>query len=689
MNNKRSLRSGRRISGSIERFPSTPSQSSCVTNVSVTTSKISNTKMAKFNEEKRARDKIRRANRKSKESFDEKADLQTEIITVWPSEEKKIHDYQQSQPSIHSSKSKKTSQSKSSSSSLKSKKSTQLKQSSSNESTTSTSNGQANRFQMMDITITILEISGIVSNEIAKEKRNQSKISKLKNITKSLSLPNSPKSVTEQNTDNHAGNSLPIFALATFTRNTIDSSTSISTHIPSLSLKNEVSRKNIHSLKHRAIWPYSADYDEKRSTKRSAAQQRIQKNDSRNRSSYKFSRVLEREETDKNNKYDSKMGLKFTPSLVDIQVGLICGEHMIHLGTTRVVIPGETNETEHILPVHKILETKQTSMLEKATYSNPFGKSKISIRKNIRFLGKVNRSNSCTFGKKGTRSFKIDDNASIRILLDVCPQKGNSQQRIVLREGGTISSPFDKLSIEVGTDNVANLWKIAPQDTYEVVEYSPPSKEEEVVDRILQNVNELNCSKNSAVSSGSLQSSTPSNSSTPKSSHSTAIQSPPDISSKRFNKWNCLDPTLDFYDADNDDLELIEDERFLSQDTWDTTVNDETVKSNISFDDDKSLTDENTHDHTNEDDTDEDDTHSSWNDSYTRTFDSHDDTQTETTYDSIFFSLDSNNESILIAKDGAVNDTGKKKIDVYKVHKARETLRKFADRIGVNPEDLI
>ena len=771
-----------------------PKDSKSVADLSVTTSKISNTKMSKFETEKQMKANLQQEEKKQQElcaniiehgesefstaakasqkssrvelktstnSTSTSQDPMTHVVCMWPEEKLVEQSVKSDVPTFTPTKEIIVPTKNNISSSVLVE-----------ENEPKQSPDTTNRFQMMDINITIVGLCGIHAKTIVDKKKKSKpnatlnklkkinslqKLNKLKNSLRSSSrsVANSnasPTSVTMVKDSSYTSDSnsseasdskvvdendhaatgpsqskqpqdLPIFALATFTRNTINSNTKISTHIPSLPLRNATKQVGDVST-YDAVWPLE-HRNSNNGEERKEHNPNI--NNNNNRSSFTLSRLFQREnhkdllaEEEKSDSsslpsQNSQHIPNFIPEYVGIQVGLICGGQMIPLGDTTVIISGEANSIEMNLPLrlgenNSTKEKGGSKLFDKKRPTIEFFSKSLNGR-NLQFLGKVKHSKSKSFVIDPSTQYQLDTNSSLRVLLDVIPH-GKVFETFSSSSGDEgVSFMVDKTCIEVGTDNIANLWKTAPHDDYEVVEYnppgppSPPPPMEETLVAVSSkkgSVRKRNPTQGRRLPQKYYQD----DSSMP------FIPSPPHIksTSKVKTDWNCLSSTTELFDGfvekidscnnDND----YEEEHYNDSNTWGvqpsydenslgdqspeifqtpprTQTHDDLTYGTGTFD--ENTYDDNTYggntydENTFEGNTIDDETYSC------------DDSRTYSTYESKFVSLDSEDHSLLLG-DGTVMTNGKgEKVHMEAVREAREILRLFAKRIGVDPEELI
>jgi len=500
------------------------------------------------------------------------------------------------------------------------------------------------RFQSMDIQISICGVSGILYNPTIKTKSSKTN----KKIRQISNLRNSPNSNSEIK-DALYENSFPVLAVV--------SAVALPNHpminVASLPLRHSSAKTSTIS-RYNALWPSPNDHNDEH-------------NDDHHDSSIVVSTQLERD----HHHHDHNHHSRFIPHLIELQVGIALGDtKLLPLASSTIVISEEVTDMELHLPLQSISNSNF-----KSKSKSPFSKLLSSSKKS----------------SSSKQKYSIDDNASLRVQLTVVP------------EGSLTSSPLSHYihnsTVEIGTDNVAALWKMSPIDDYEVVEYTPPNEHQHQHpdDSHSPNINHHDDDDHNSLNEYD---------------HDPTVTSPPSINSKSKSKskrgggyWNCFDPSLALY---KDDDHLIFLESMVSDDEEDdyddededddydrfgyheTKTFDETVASDdhrTTYEEDED-DDENDHPDDNKRQghreeahrTRENDVHHDNESIACSSYDSHSSASFSATLRSIHLTDGSGSTS---------RSHSGKKVDEKSVQKARDTIRKFADRIGIDPEDLI
>lgn len=188
-----------------------------------------------------------------------------------------------------------------------------------------------------------------------------------------------------------------VSAVASFSRNSIDSNTNLLTHIPSLPVGGIFNVRNRRN-RHKANWP---------------ANDSMRDDDDINHSSFSFSRVLKREKQRSSNfagvknEFDAE-GVDFEPELVDISVGLIQGGEMIPLGCTTLAISGPKETTADLIVRNETLPARLDPT--KRSLRSATGSSLKNGSKKIKYA---------TFQNNPYRRYKIAENATLSVQIQV------------------------------------------------------------------------------------------------------------------------------------------------------------------------------------------------------------------------------------------------------------------------------
>jgi len=249
------------------------------------------------------------------------------------------------------------------------------KHSKGNRSNTTSSKTPA-AFSVADVTVTVLQLSGLTCKVLPKKK----------SFLKSQ----------HNHSQNNAGDGAVVSAVASFARNAFSSDTNIMTHVPSFPLlqiedpdnENAENTKSKSQLsKYKASWP---------------ASDRRRDKDDINHSSFTFSRVLKQDATG-----------AFESELVDLSIGLFKGTELITLGCATMVVsvdaPQTTVKTKTNLVVRNEempvkFDTASRARSKKTTTSTK------TIGKKIKY--------AC-FPSESTRRYSIANNAILAVEMTV------------------------------------------------------------------------------------------------------------------------------------------------------------------------------------------------------------------------------------------------------------------------------
>lgn len=298
----------------------------------------------------------------------------------------------------------------------------------------SVSSNSAYPFQVMEIKVTVMSLSGIVTHH-NNTKRKFSLSPLVKKVTS-----NSPRSIMGFGPRNDSANSMestsnlsanssnsntpekalpPIFALASFTRNSLSSDISITTHVPSSKLDSALECEN-NTARYNAFWPVCTDTD--------VNEENVEK------SSVTFRKLLRREnliddssksfsdESSRNalSVMSSSNDGSFTPEVIDMNVGLISGGEMMTIGTTSFVVSGETFCKEIHLPLAQFAPTKAEKKQKQSLKFTPGAKKRIqNARERLLAARSVNSTRTAAFAHDPSNQYSLHKNASIRIMLTV------------------------------------------------------------------------------------------------------------------------------------------------------------------------------------------------------------------------------------------------------------------------------
>lgn len=251
-------------------------------------------------------------------------------------------------------------------------------------------------FQMMDITVGVDIMEGLVM-EITKQKGR------------------SPLGTA------------PITAVISCKQN-VSSSRQISTHVPSLPLS--VPSSSFSDKEHNFLVRWPADFDPRGDAL----------------STFKMSRLMKRDTT-------QPVGPRFTSEYaaeqIELSIGLLRGAEMLVVGKASLIITG--NETEDMiidLPINNekdVVKDKKRDASPsplKRTNSKLFSKS---TKNSVKILKPL------SFPSDKRRKFHLTNNAMIRLQVHVCPRVGGNS----LDESGVVSNPASYLDAGVKSKETA------------------------------------------------------------------------------------------------------------------------------------------------------------------------------------------------------------------------------------------
>jgi hypothetical protein len=273
-------------------------------------------------------------------------------------------------------------------------------------------------FELMDVAITVYGLSGIICRTVDPKKRakmfskkgGKTQISKASpprpsvhssdfNESGNATLTNDPKG------DNREDVSVPrTTAIVSFRRNAFSSDTALESFMPSLPLTKPMSGFG-NTVRYMASWPAGG-----RSALLETDQQEI--------STIKMTRVMKREKYRPETKIQQISG--FENEIIELGVCLGRGKELVHLGTVSFAITGdEEGEIVMNVPVKSL------------TLPHATAKRKTSKKK---------RSKISSFPHDSSRSYLLDDNATLRVGVRVLPQhtiktaENNADQQKIKRE---------------------------------------------------------------------------------------------------------------------------------------------------------------------------------------------------------------------------------------------------------------
>jgi hypothetical protein len=272
-------------------------------------------------------------------------------------------------------------------------------------------------FELMDVAITVYGLSGIICRTVDPKKRakifskkgGRTQISEASpprpsvhslgfNESGNATLTNDPKG------DNREDGSVPTTAIVSFRRNAFSSDTALESFMPSLPLTKPMSGFG-NTVRYMASWP-------------AGECSALLETDPQGISTIKMTRVMKREKYRPETKIGQVSG--FVHETIDLGVCLGRGGELVHLGTVSFAITGdEEGEIVTNIPVKSL------------TLPHATAKRKSSKKK---------RSKISSFPHDSSRSYLLDDNATLRVGVRVLPQhtiktaEDNADQQKIKRE---------------------------------------------------------------------------------------------------------------------------------------------------------------------------------------------------------------------------------------------------------------
>lgn len=267
-------------------------------------------------------------------------------------------------------------------------------------------------FEMMDISLTAIGLTGIVSEAIQTKKKKGNVSSKLKRTStlrrgRAASIGQSSSMASFEDNPPH----IPVTAVASFFKFVTSNKTSIGTHIPSLDLAVPTSSFG-NTSRYVASW---ASPGENRLT---PGERREFKRPGSNGASFQFSRVMKRQIVPGSWDGEDRSVIEktFIHETMDILVGLTRGSEMIPLGVATLVITGEElGEVQMSLPVKVGPEAIQ----------NMDGAE--NLRKSHKNLFKracKKRKKGAYFKNSPTSRYRLDGTSSLCVLVKTVPRNG-------------------------------------------------------------------------------------------------------------------------------------------------------------------------------------------------------------------------------------------------------------------------
>lgn len=211
---------------------------------------------------------------------------------------------------------------------------------------------------------------------------------------------------SHSNSELDNGDGVAVSAVASFARNTISSNTRILTHIPSLPVlgtsmkQSHNGRKIQQNSRYNARWPaYDFKYD----------------TDDIRHSSFTFSRVLKQEQLSLESSANMpQAGAGFESELVDVCIGLVKGTEIITLGSTTLVVSGQSRATLSNADLIVRSEIPANFMTIKSSSSGAHHSSSNSKKQQ-----KPKKIKYASFPSDPSRRYSLADNATLSVQISV------------------------------------------------------------------------------------------------------------------------------------------------------------------------------------------------------------------------------------------------------------------------------
>jgi hypothetical protein len=270
-------------------------------------------------------------------------------------------------------------------------------------------------FELMEVAITVYGLSGIICRTSDPKKRAKmfskkggtqiSKASPRPSVHSFDFNESRNATVTKNSKDlNSANGSVPTTAIVSFRRNAFSSDTALETFMPSLPLTNPMSGFG-NTVRYMASWPAGEG-------------SALLETDLQGISTIKMTRVMKREKYRPETKIGQVSG--YVHETIDLGVCLGRGKELVHLGTISFAITGdEEGEIVMNVPVKSL--------------AKPHASAK-------RKSSKKKRSKISSFPHDSSRSYLLDDNATLRVGVRVLPQhtiktaEDNADQQKIKKE---------------------------------------------------------------------------------------------------------------------------------------------------------------------------------------------------------------------------------------------------------------
>ena len=178
-----------------------------------------------------------------------------------------------------------------------------------------------NGLRLMDVSVSVLGLTGIMMESKGRRKKNKNKRSYLGERSASSSY----------STDDDDG--FPVKAVVSFFKQVNNSKTSIASHLPSMKIRETETND---AVKSRFIATWQTDFDPM----------------GNELSTFKFSRMMQIEDAGLHHKFRSSHTPMMVPERVQLTVGLTRGSEIITLGSATLVITGEEAQDVQVnLPI--------------------------------------------------------------------------------------------------------------------------------------------------------------------------------------------------------------------------------------------------------------------------------------------------------------------------------------------------
>ena len=289
---------------------------------------------------------------------------------------------------------------------------------------------------MMDVSVTILGLSGITSEAVKTKKNNNRSKSNGSGMNGSSSHGGPPRSRSgsrntigaSSSSGEYSDSDIPVTAVASFFKNVTSNKTSIGTHLPSLALGMPTSSFG-NTSRYMASWPSPASASSRPTTIGGG----IGGGGGIGNASFKFSRVMRRHAVD--GSWDGEDDIAegagggngvFTHETMDVLVGLARGSDMIPLGVATLVITGEEmGEVQVNLPV-KTGSDALASMMNAVNLRKKKGGKKGNKSKMFQALAKgaKNSKKGAFFKVAPGARYRLDDTAALRLVVKAQPRNG-------------------------------------------------------------------------------------------------------------------------------------------------------------------------------------------------------------------------------------------------------------------------